>query len=49
VVVDLSLNRHLGQPMAGIFEPAGIVAGLVLAVGGLLVGAWGYSRRDIGR
>jgi ABC-2 type transport system permease protein len=48
-VVDLSLNRHLGQPMAGIFEPVGIVAGLVLAAGGLAVMAWGYSRRDIGR
>jgi putative exporter of polyketide antibiotics len=48
-VLDLSLYRHLGQPMAGAFEPAGIVAAAVLAVGGLLVGAWGLRRRDLDR
>jgi ABC-2 type transport system permease protein len=48
-VLQLSLYKHLGQPMAGIFDPAGIVAAAVLAVGGLLVGAWGLRRRDLDR
>jgi ABC-2 type transport system permease protein len=48
-VLDLSLYRHLGQPMAGVFDPVGIVAATVLVVGGLLVGAWGLRRRDLDR
>lgn len=48
-VLDLSLYRHLGQPMAGAFEPVGIVAAVILAVGGLLIGAWGLQRRDLDR
>jgi hypothetical protein len=35
--------------MAGIFDPAGIVAAAVLALGGLAVGAWGLQRRDLDR
>ena len=49
VVLDLSLYRHLGQPMAGAFDPVGIVVAAVLTVGGLLVGAWGLQRRDLDR
>jgi ABC-2 type transport system permease protein len=48
-VIALSLNHHQGQALAGMYDPVGITAGLVLAVGGLLVGAWGWTRRDIGR
>ena len=48
-VLDLSLYRHLGQPMAGVFEPVGIVAAALLALGGLLIGAWGLRRRDLDR
>ena len=48
-VLDLSLYRHLGQPMAGVYDPIGIVAATVLVVGGLLVGAWGLRRRDLDR
>jgi ABC-2 type transport system permease protein len=48
-VLDLSLYRHLGQPMAGVFDPVGIVAATALVVGGLLVGAWGLRRRDLDR
>ena len=47
VIVDLSLNRHLGQPIAGSYDPFGIIVGLGLAVGGLLLGAWGLTRRDL--
>ena len=48
-ILDLSLYRHLGQPMAGAFGLGGIIAAVVLALGGLLVGAWGLQRRDLDR
>jgi putative exporter of polyketide antibiotics len=44
---QLALSAHLGQPMIGAWDPVGIVACLVLAVGGILLGAWGMSRRDV--
>jgi ABC-2 type transport system permease protein len=46
-VADLALPGHYGRPMVGDWDPFGIVASLALAVGGLLVGAWGLSRRDV--
>ena len=48
-VLKLSLYAHLGQPMAGVFDPVGLVAASILVVGGLAVGTWGLTRRDIGR
>jgi len=48
-VLDLSLYKHLGQPMAGIFDPVGIAVATVMAVGGLALCAIGFTRRDIGR
>ena len=47
-VHQLALTSHLGQPMIGIWDPAGIVACVVIAVGGILLGGWGIRRRDIG-
>ena len=46
-VHQLALTAHLGQPMVGAWDPVGIVACLVIAVGGVLLGAWGMSRRDV--
>jgi ABC-2 type transport system permease protein len=46
-VLDLALSHHLGQPMVGSFDLVGLAACAVLAVGGLLVGAWGLRRRDL--
>lgn len=46
-VIDLALSRHLGRPMAGSFDPAGLAVCLLLAAGGLAVSAWGYRRRDL--
>jgi ABC-2 type transport system permease protein len=46
-LTDLSLTKHLGQPMAGIFDPGGIIACVVLAVGGLAIAALGLRRRDL--
>jgi len=48
-ILQLSLFQHLGQPMAGVIDATGIVAAAVLAIGGVLVGAWGLQRRDLDR
>jgi len=48
-IMQLSLMQHLGQPMTGAYDVPGIVLMIGLAVGGLLVGAYGMTRRDIGR
>jgi ABC-type transporter Mla maintaining outer membrane lipid asymmetry ATPase subunit MlaF len=47
-ILDLSLPRHLGHPMIGVYDPAGILLCIGLAVGGVLLGAWGLQRRDLG-
>jgi ABC-2 type transport system permease protein len=48
-VTALSLTHHLGRPMAGVYDWPGMTLLAVLAVGGLVVGAWGVSRRDLSR
>ena len=45
---DLALSNHVGEPMLGTWDVGGLVACLTLAIGGLAVGAWGMSRRDVG-
>jgi ABC-2 type transport system permease protein len=46
-VHQLALTAHLGQPMIGAWDPVGIVACLVIAIGGIALGAWGFARRDV--
>ena len=46
---QLALTSHFGQPMVGVWDAAGVVACLVLAVAGLAIGAWGMGRRDVTR
>ncbi len=46
-IEQLALTTHLGQPMIGEWDPVGIVACVVIAVGGIALGAWGMSRRDV--
>jgi ABC-2 type transport system permease protein len=46
-VAQLALTTHLGQPMIGELDAAGMTACAMLAVAGLAVGAWGMSRRDV--
>ena len=48
-VHQLALTAHIGQPMIGRWDPVGVVACVVLAVGGILLGAWGMTRRDVAR
>jgi ABC-2 type transport system permease protein len=44
---QLALTAHVGQPMIGQWDVAGVVACLVIGVGGILLGAWGVTRRDV--
>lgn len=44
---QLALTAHMGQPMVGIWDLGGIVAALLIAAGGLAIGAWGFARRDL--
>jgi ABC-2 type transport system permease protein len=44
---QLALTAHMGQPMIGKWDFVGIVACLVLAVGGVLLGGLGMRRRDV--
>ena len=46
-ILQLSLIKHLGQPLVGTFDGLGMAACVVLAVGGIAVGAWGLGRRDL--
>jgi ABC-2 type transport system permease protein len=44
---ELALSSHMGQPMVGIWDVPGIVLCVVLAFGGLAVGAVAFGRRDL--
>jgi ABC-2 type transport system permease protein len=46
-ILDLSLTSHYGEPMLGSWDPVGVTVSLALAFGGLLLGAWGFARRDL--
>ena len=46
-VHELALTAHYGQPMLGQWDPVGIVASLLLGVVGVVIGAWGFHRRDL--
>ena len=46
-VHQLALTAHLGQPMIGQWNLAGVAACVIIAAGGILLGAWGMSRRDV--
>lgn len=48
-LLDLSLTRHLGEPMAGNVDAVGMAACAVIAVAGVVLGATGLTRRDIVR
>ena len=47
VIQAFALSSHFGQPMLGQWDPVGVVACIVLAVGGVAFGMWGFSRRDL--
>ena len=46
-LIDLAPARHLGQPMAGVYDTVGIGVIVGIALVGYALGAWGLSRRDL--
>jgi ABC-2 type transport system permease protein len=48
-VHQLALTSHLGQPMTGEWDVAGIVACVVVAIAGIALGSWGMQHRDVAR
>jgi ABC-2 type transport system permease protein len=48
-VHQLALTAHVGQPMIGHWDPAGIVLCVAIAVVGIGIGAIGIRRRDVAR
>jgi len=44
---QLTLTAHMGRPMIGDWDLVGVALCLVLAFGGMVVGAWGIARRDL--
>jgi ABC-2 type transport system permease protein len=46
-VHDLALTSHYGFTMLGQWDWVGIALSAALAAGGILVGAWGFKRRDL--
>jgi putative exporter of polyketide antibiotics len=48
-VHQLALTAHFGQPMLGEWDPVGVIACVVLALGGVGLGAVGFARRDVTR
>lgn len=48
-IQQLALTAHLGRPMVGIWDWPGMALLAAIAVGGLLLGTWGITRRDVQR
>ncbi|NJD27335.1 MAG: hypothetical protein FIA92_03460 [Chloroflexi bacterium] len=48
-LLDLALNRHLGQPILGQYDWPGMAACALIAVGGVALCAIGMRRRDVGQ
>jgi len=48
-LLDLALQRHLGQPILGQFDWPGMALCAAIAIGGIALCAIGMRRRDIGR
>ncbi|HET7030462.1 MAG TPA: ABC transporter permease subunit [Candidatus Limnocylindrales bacterium] len=47
VIHQLALSAHYGLPMLGRWDAAGLAASAVLAVGGVVLGAVAFQRRDL--
>jgi ABC-2 type transport system permease protein len=46
-VRQIALSAHYGLPMLGRWDWAGLAASAALAVGGVMLGAWAFQRRDL--
>jgi ABC-2 type transport system permease protein len=45
--LQLALTSHFGQTFVGVWDGAGVVASLLLGVGGVAIGARAFARRDL--
>jgi ABC-2 type transport system permease protein len=46
-IQQLALTNHIGQPMVGVWDWAGLATLTVIAVAGMALGTWGFQRRDL--
>jgi ABC-2 type transport system permease protein len=46
-VMELTLTSHYGQTFVGVWDWVGVAVSIALALGGIVVGAWGFARRDL--
>lgn len=44
---QFALTAHYGEPMLGHWNLVGVGVSLAIAIGGIALGAWGFSRRDL--
>jgi len=47
VVLQLALTSHFGQTFVGVWDGVGVIASLLLGVGGAAIGALAFARRDL--
>jgi ABC-2 type transport system permease protein len=46
-VMQLVLTTHFGQTFVGVWDGAGVVASAVLCIGGIAIGSYAFTRRDL--
>ncbi|OGO53451.1 MAG: hypothetical protein A2Z32_11720 [Chloroflexi bacterium RBG_16_69_14] len=46
-VMQLTLTSHYGQTFVGVWDWAGVSLSIVLAIGGIVIGAVAFARRDL--
>jgi ABC-2 type transport system permease protein len=49
LVQDLAMTAHFGQPMVGVWDVPGAIAALLIGVAGIVIGGFGFTRRDLRR
>jgi polyether ionophore transport system permease protein len=47
LVMQLVLTSHYGQTFVGVWDWGGVAVSIALAIGGIVIGAWGFARRDL--
>ncbi|TAK02396.1 MAG: hypothetical protein EPO36_02300 [Chloroflexota bacterium] len=47
VVMELVLTTHFGQTFVGVWDWVGVAASIVIAIGGIAIGAVAFARRDL--
>jgi ABC-2 type transport system permease protein len=46
-IMQLALTSHYGQTFVGVWDWGGVAVSILLAIGGISIGAWGFARRDV--